>query len=231
MRVMVDETDGRGDVTPRNLNELDDVDGVAAEGDLLRRAGGVWGAVGAEAAAMSPNGPRINFYTGPSSTFAHDTLSRIDTAPAFDNAQWLPYAGMDLVEFGEWYDRDGEDGWWWRPTEPGSYLILAGSELQLNTTMNINTRMGIKVRVSPQDYLISEARRNWAFTNFPGAYLIDTAECRLDAPQQALDAGNAFFTADVIWARGASETCVGFSWFFVMLQLTPGAETNIWGEL
>ena len=225
---MVDETDGRADVTPRNLNELDDVDGEPTEGSGLQYVNGAWrpGLGG-----FPSNGLKANFYNGDSDepNVAHDTGFFPTLEPVLDNASWEPFGSITAENvdeaFGEMFE-SGQNVWSWRPTEPGIYVVQADLQIELSGTANIATRMGVMVQTTP-------------FLNYAGKYRkLDSMNSGttlqghdrdiMYAPQEAIDAGKAFAEFSAIWRRGASETCTNIEWYFNIYQLSPGADFNTW---
>jgi hypothetical protein len=180
----------------------------------------------------SANGPRVNFYTVNSQDdpTVDDSGFQIDEEPVFDNASWIPYGSIDLVEFGEWYDVSGD--FFWRPTEPGAYVVGAYCQVQLDGPAHQNTRLRLGTAVTPYDFFEGQ-KQSWGFQVLPVEAFVPARAYSdvLHASARAIEEGKAYFTASGFINVGGSEVPEGASWSFSIFQLDPGSATDQWADL
>ena len=216
---MADETDGRGDVIPRSLNELDDVDGVPVEGSTLRYTDGAWQPISGDVRAEPPI---LNFYKLTKSPVAHDTTITISAEPVVDT-DWDSYSSP---EFGEWFQQSSE--WKWRPLAAGTFQIVSKLEIILNTTAHLTTRMNVTTLNGPIDN-IAGGHDYERFVGFGAPQTLETwMYDSMFANEEGIEAGDVWWGANGYWRRGASETATNTEWTIRVAKYEPG-HSDVWG--
>jgi hypothetical protein len=186
-------------------------------------------ASGERGSTPSDNGPRVNLYTLDQGVTAHDTGIQVATEPDFDNASWIPYAGVDLVEFGHWELAEAEDHWIWFADEPGQYTIISQLQITLDGNANVNTRVGVGNSINPETLFASEPLV-WTPAQTASDSLIGAARNSFFISQNQIDAGQNFVEISGRWRRGGSEACTDVDWYFNIFKNDPGASYDQWPD-